>query len=283
MRAQIRQQPVRRSVQQILVDQHRHPYRDAQDALRDQPCRRRRRAQPRRSLALATAPLALALDHPSVGAHLDLHLLGVLTAMRVILVPACRAAAPLRVNLVCFHLHRQVCMLAPAMALSPALPALPTFARSTVPHGAGGRHGAPTTATKRCPPIRWPSPPTLPSAPSGALPILRRMMASAASCRNDCSHYRRAVRVARGPVNPRAPLPQGAGTVPSSPRSALRPVAGRASVAARVGRYAGGPPTGTGAGASRSMAPVRGRRISALSGGAPSQSNSNLWRVSEMI
>ena len=133
------------------------------------------------------------------------------------------------------------------------------------------------------PPIRWPSPPTLPSAPSGAPPILRRMMASAASCRNDCSHYWRAVRVARGPVNPGAPLPQGAGTVPSSPRSALRPVAGRASVAARVGRYAGGPPTGTGAGASRSMAPVRGRRISALSGGAPSQSNSNLWRVSEMI
>ena len=140
-------------------------------------------------------------------------------------------------------------------------------ARSTVPRGAGGRHGAPTTATRRCPPIRWPSPPTLPSAPSGAPPILRRMMASAASCRNDCSHYRRAVRVARGPVNPGAPLPQGAGTVPSSPRSALRPVAGRASVAARVGRYAGGPPTGTGAGASRSMAPVRGRRISALSGG----------------
>ena len=126
-------------------------------------------------------------------------------------------------------------------------------------------------------------PPTLPSAPSGAPPILRRMMASAASCRNDCSHYRRAVRVARGPVNPGAPLPQGAGTVPSSPRSALRPVAGRASVAARVGRYAGGPPTGTGAGASRSMAPERGKRISALSGGAPSQSNSNLWRVSEMI
>ena len=56
--------------------------------------------------------------------------------MRVILVAAGRAAAPLRVNLVCFHLHRQVCMLAPAMALSPALPALPTFARSTVPHGA---------------------------------------------------------------------------------------------------------------------------------------------------
>ena len=89
--------------------------------------------------------------------------------------------------------------------------------------------------------------------------------------------------MARGPVNPGAPLPQGAGTVPTSPRSALRPVAGRASVAARVGRYAGGPPTGTGAGASRSMAPVRGRRISALSGGSPSQSNSNFWRVSEMI
>ena len=48
---------------------------------------------------------------------------------------------------------------------------------------AGGRHGALTTATKRCPPIRWPSPPTLPGAPSGAPPILRRMMASAASCR----------------------------------------------------------------------------------------------------
>ena len=121
MRAQIRQQPVRGPVQQILVDQHRHPYRDAQDALRDQPGRRRRRDQPRCRRALTTAAIAPPLDHPPVGAHLDLQLLAVLTVVRVILVPACRAAAPLRINLVCFHLHRQVCVPAPAMARCSAL------------------------------------------------------------------------------------------------------------------------------------------------------------------
>ena len=75
----------------------------------------------RRRRALATAPVAPPLDHPPVGAHLDLQLLAVLTAVRAILVATCRAAAPLRLNVVCFDLHRQVCMLAPAMAWCPAL------------------------------------------------------------------------------------------------------------------------------------------------------------------
>ena len=119
MRAQIRQQPVRRPVEQILVDQHRHPYRDTQDALRNQPRRRRRRDQPRCRRALTTAAVAPPLDHPPVGAHLNLQLLAVLTAARAILVAAGRAAAPVRLNVVCFDLHRQVCMLAPAMACRP--------------------------------------------------------------------------------------------------------------------------------------------------------------------
>ena len=121
MRMQIGQQPVRGSVQQILVDQHRHPYRDAQDALRNQPRHRWRCAQRRGRRALAAAAVAPALDHPPVGAHLDLQLLGVLAAVRAILGAACGAAAPVRIDVVCFDLRRQVFVLAPAMACGPGL------------------------------------------------------------------------------------------------------------------------------------------------------------------
>ena len=74
-----------------------------------------------------------------VGAHLDLQLLAVLTAVRAILVAAGRATAPLRLNVVCFDLHRQVCMLAPAMAWCPALlTAAPRRRRGCLSAGAPG-------------------------------------------------------------------------------------------------------------------------------------------------
>ena len=89
--------------------------------------------------ALTTAAVAPPLDHPPVGAHLDLQLLAVLTAVRAILVAAGRAAAPLRVNVVCFDLHRQVSMLAPAMACCPALlTAAPRRRRGCLSAGAPG-------------------------------------------------------------------------------------------------------------------------------------------------
>ena len=83
------------------------------------PWRRRRRDQLRCRRALTTAAVAPPLDHPPVGAHLNLQLLAVLTAVRAILVAAGRAAAPLRLNVVCFDRHRQVSMLAPAMTWCP--------------------------------------------------------------------------------------------------------------------------------------------------------------------
>ena len=49
--------------------------------------------------------------------------------MRVIRVAACRAAALLRGNVVGFALHRQVCVLAAAMALRPALLTAPSGSR----------------------------------------------------------------------------------------------------------------------------------------------------------
>ena len=55
------------------------------------------------------------------------------------LVATCRAAAPLRVNVVCFDLHRQVSMLAPAMAWCPALlTAAPRRRRGCLTAGAPG-------------------------------------------------------------------------------------------------------------------------------------------------
>ena len=156
MRSQIRQQPVRGPVQQILVDQHRHPYRDAQDALRNQPRHSRRRAQRRGRHALAAAAVAPALDHPPIGAHLDLQLLGVLTAVRAILVATCGAAAPVRVNVVCFDLHRQVWVLAPAMAWCPGLLTAPPRWRRCGGLSTAGAYGSLLAAAATRPPFPQP-------------------------------------------------------------------------------------------------------------------------------
>ena len=171
----------------------------------------RRREQPRCRRALATAAVAPPLDHPPVGAHLDLQLLAVLTAVRAILVAAGRAAAPLRLNVVCFDLHRQVCVPAPAMACRPGLrPRRRGAAAASVPPKLLVRFSLPRRRThrsrRRCRNSLASHAPlavslsaaalALPpcrafcgnSAPAGAVPIPRAAAPPAPSGTPPCSH-----------------------------------------------------------------------------------------------
>src|SRR5439155_15983276 len=71
------QQPFRRPIAGVLVQQDLQPHRSAQEALGDQLGRRRRRAR-LAARAAAGRLIAAAADRAAVGLGLDLHLLGVL-------------------------------------------------------------------------------------------------------------------------------------------------------------------------------------------------------------
>ena len=65
-------------------------------------------------------------------------------------------AAPLRGNVVCFHLHRQVCVLAPAMAWCPGLLSAPPRWRRGGCLGTAGSSGSLLAAAPPRPPFPQP-------------------------------------------------------------------------------------------------------------------------------